>query len=231
MTMSTAPMFFFIFFVLYAPFVKCDHYFVTDVDKNTCIILDSNITGVLHYTKSDNSTEQLKFNISGRASGSCKGTQNIRISFDSSVGLKNSTLTIYFKKREDSFQISNFTLEVNFEQKLNATGAHHMYLMDEHAEHDVSSSGSEAYKCSEAIFSFREGSTINLRNIRIIAYAHLNSTEFSKNQEYGICQLDIHTSDLVPIVVGICLAALVIIVLIAYLVGRARAKRQGYASV
>lgn len=67
-----------------------------------------------------------------------------------------------------------------------------MYLMDEHAERDVSSSGSEAYKCSEAILSFREGSIVNLRNIQIIAYAHLNSTEFSKNQ--GMCSLQTQIS-------------------------------------
>jgi lysosomal-associated membrane protein 1/2 len=46
-----------------------------------------------------------------------------------------------------------------------------------------------------------------------------------------VCEGDVRTSDLVPIVVGACLAALVIIVLVAYLIGRARAKRQGYASV
>ena len=33
------------------------------------------------------------------------------------------------------------------------------------------------------------------------------------------------------IIVGACLAGLVIVVLVAYLIGRARAKRQGYASV
>lgn len=45
------------------------------------------------------------------------------------------------------------------------------------------------------------------------------------------CKLDVRTSDIVPIVVGACLAGLVVIVLIAYLIGRARARRQGYASV
>lgn len=45
------------------------------------------------------------------------------------------------------------------------------------------------------------------------------------------CMLDSRTSDIVPIVVGACLAGLVAVVLVAYLVGRARAKRQGYASV
>lgn len=38
-------------------------------------------------------------------------------------------------------------------------------------------------------------------------------------------------SDLVPIIVGACLAAIVILVLIAYLIGRARARSTGYQSV
>ena len=45
------------------------------------------------------------------------------------------------------------------------------------------------------------------------------------------CDADNMTSDIIPIVVGACLAALVVIVLIAYLIGRARAKRTGYQSV
>jgi lysosomal-associated membrane protein 1/2 len=45
------------------------------------------------------------------------------------------------------------------------------------------------------------------------------------------CSADKSESDLVPIIVGGCLALLVIVVLVAYLVGRARSKRQGYASV
>lgn len=57
-----------------------------------------------------------------------------------------------------------------------------MYLMDEHAELDVSTSGNEAYKCSEAVLSFKEGCTVNLQNIRLIAYAHLNTTKFPENQ-------------------------------------------------
>ncbi|VDM13196.1 unnamed protein product [Wuchereria bancrofti] len=231
MTVRMASMFFLAFFVVYVPVVACDHYFVKDTDNTSCIILDSNITGVLHYTKSDNSTEQFKFNISGRGDGSCKGTQHIYISFNSSVGLKNSTLAIHFKQKDDSFLISNFTLAVYFEQKLNATESLHMYLMDKNAELDVSASSNGAYKCSETVLSFEGGSAVTLHNVRLTAYVHFNTTEFPENQEYDICQLDVRTSDLVPIVVGVCLAALVIIVLIAYLVGRARAKRQGYASV
>ncbi|KAM3728391.1 LAMP family protein [Dirofilaria immitis] len=231
LAISMASLFFLMYFAIYIPIIACNHYYVTSKSKDTCIILDSNITGILHYTKSDNSTDQFRFNISGHADGSCEQTQYINIRFNSSMGLLNSSLIIYFKQRNDSFQISNFTLAVYFEQKLNATEARHMYLMDEHAELDGSTNINEAYKCSELILSFGNGTAVNLHNIRLTAYAHLNTTEFPGNQEYDICQLDVRTSDLVPIVVGICLAALVIIVLIAYLVGRARAKRQGYASV
>ena len=39
------------------------------------------------------------------------------------------------------------------------------------------------------------------------------------------------TSDLVPIIVGAALAALVLFVLIAYLVGRARAKKTTYETI
>ncbi|EFO20108.2 hypothetical protein LOAG_08381 [Loa loa] len=228
--MSTVSVFFLMLFAVYVPIISSDHYAVKDTNTY-CIILDSNITAVLHYTKSDNSTEQLRFNISGYEDGSCSGTQYINISFESYIGLKKSALTIYFKQKDDLFQISNFTLAAYFEQKVNATESRHMYVMDEHAELDVSTSSNEAYKCSEAVLNFKGGSTVTFHNIRLIAYARLNTTDFPENQEYDICQLDVRTSDLVPIVVGVCLAALVIIVLIAYLVGRARAKRQGYASV
>lgn len=43
------------------------------------------------------------------------------------------------------------------------------------------------------------------------------------------CKLD--TPDIVPIAVGCALAALVIIVLIAYLIGRKRSQARGYLSM
>uniref|UniRef100_A0AAF5Q6X7 Lysosome-associated membrane glycoprotein 2-like transmembrane domain-containing protein n=1 Tax=Wuchereria bancrofti TaxID=6293 RepID=A0AAF5Q6X7_WUCBA len=191
-----ASMFFLALFVVYVPIFACDHYCVKDTDNTSCIILDSDITGVLRYMKSDNSTEQFKFNISGRGDGS----------FCRDVSIKKKTV-VHFKQKDDSFLINNFTLAAYFEQELNATESLHMYLMDKHAKLDVSASSNGAYKCSEIILSFEGDSAVTLHN------------------------LDVRTSDLVPIVVGVCLAALVITVLTAYLVGRARAKCQGYASV
>jgi len=71
-------------------------------------------------------------------------------------------------------------------------------------------------------------------SLRKIDRAPLQALIQDKNNTLAtpeLCEHDMRTSDIVPIVVGACLAALVIIVLVAYLIGRARAKRQGYASV
>lgn len=96
---------------------------------------------------------------------------------------------------------------------------------------DLQGHENNAFKCSNTDFSLSNDSMIEMKNVRVIAFAQLDGDDFSKQQAYDQCLLDSKTSDIVPIVVGACLAALVIIVLVAYLIGRARAKRQGYASV
>lgn len=58
----------------------------------------------------------------------------------------------------------------------------HKYSMDEHAELEVGANKNEAYKCSDVPLSFQKGTTINLRNMRLIAYAHFNTTQFPDNQ-------------------------------------------------
>ena len=45
------------------------------------------------------------------------------------------------------------------------------------------------------------------------------------------CPSDDDSNSIVPIAVGAALAGLVVIVLIAYLIGRRRSRRQGYESV
>ncbi|KRY90022.1 Lysosome-associated membrane glycoprotein 1 [Trichinella pseudospiralis] len=45
------------------------------------------------------------------------------------------------------------------------------------------------------------------------------------------CSADLMTSDLIPIIIGAALAILVVIVLVAYLIGRARTRRQTYENI
>jgi len=48
-----------------------------------------------------------------------------------------------------------------------------------------------------------------------------------------VCTLDQNqeTSDLIPIIIGAALAALVVVVLVAYLIGRARARGSNYETI
>ncbi|RCN32103.1 hypothetical protein ANCCAN_22097, partial [Ancylostoma caninum] len=96
---------------------------------------------------------------------------------------------------------------------------------------DVLAHDTNAFKCSSSGLSLSNDSMVEMKNVRAIAFAQLPQPEFAKEQIYEQCLADSRTSDIVPIVVGACLAGLVVVVLVAYLIGRARAKRQGYASV
>jgi lysosomal-associated membrane protein 1/2 len=101
-------------------------------------------------------------------------------------------------------------------------------------------SGMVGHTATCSLFNFTLTSTVenktetelnlDLKNVKLMAFAG-NATEFSSDE--AVCARDkkASTSDLIPIIVGACLAALVVIVLVAYLIGRARARRTGYESV
>lgn len=72
--------------------------------------------------------------------------------------------------------------------------------------------------------------SIDLENLRIQPFVN-SETVFSDYAVEKVCAMDyIRGSNLIPIIVGICLALLVVIVLVAYLIGRRR-NRNGYQSV
>jgi lysosomal-associated membrane protein 1/2 len=68
---------------------------------------------------------------------------------------------------------------------------------------------------------------ITTTNLRVEAFRGINNTDFAMSTP---CRADTAVSNIVPIAVGCALAGLVVIVLIAYLIGRKRSKR-GYESV
>jgi len=72
--------------------------------------------------------------------------------------------------------------------------------------------------------------SIELENLRVQSFAD-DSKEFSDYGVEKVCSADVDkNSNLIPIIVGACLAVLVVIVLVAYLIGRRRS-RNGYQSV
>jgi lysosomal-associated membrane protein 1/2 len=93
-----------------------------------------------------------------------------------------------------------------------------------------------SYRCnSEETFELNLDEKIG--DLAIIHISHLQTEAFRMQTDDKFnfatdCPADkVITSDIVPIAVGCALAALVIVVLVAYLIGRRRARQRGYQSV
>lgn len=68
---------------------------------------------------------------------------------------------------------------------------------------------------------------LKIASSQVEAFRNTTNHNFSPSEE---CSLD-GVTDIVPIAVGATLAGLVVIVLIAYLIGRRRSRARGYQSV
>jgi len=93
-----------------------------------------------------------------------------------------------------------------------------------------------SYRCnSEDDVRIKVSGTANQTVLIRFTHVQMEAFRSSENDKFGVasdCSADdILTSDIVPIAVGCALAALVVVVLIAYLIGRRRARQRGYQSV
>ncbi|KAK5981265.1 LAMP family protein lmp-1 [Trichostrongylus colubriformis] len=222
-------------------FADSQHWTVTNSASNkTCIVLDSDSVSVTvkftengttyPYTVPVNSTFSVK--------GDCVDTygnqtaQTLVVSF---FPMGNNTpalsaqpwdLTLVFgHSNKTTFELLDYTLVTAPVAGMNGSS---IYKFTKSASHiDLQGHEKNAFKCSTSDLSLSNDSMIEMKNVRVIAFALLDTPELPKEQAFEQCLLDSRTSDIVPIVVGACLAGLVVIVLVAYLIGRARAKRQG----
>jgi lysosomal-associated membrane protein 1/2 len=180
-------------------------------------------------------------------SGSCTAddhTQSLKLRFHPRIenktveGLVPWALNLVFAKNisNKAFALSSITLTAIFDGYFDdAKEFQSVYTSNANQTFIGAVAIGKSFKCSsedEELIAMKDMATakVQLIDYRVIAFKQDNSTVFPSTG-YELCDKDVHTSDIVPIVVGACLAGLVIIVLIAYLIGRARAKRQGYASV
>lgn len=214
-----------------------------------CIIFDADAQGTVVYNDSLNQTQHYNFDINNITfvDGVCMGVKNklttetITLAFypndiTPSIAADPWKLSIDFKENSEqtnnAYMIDSYNLTAIFyEEHFNASERIVTYVHDTTAEKEWHGEQNHGFKCSESGLTFVNGSSVSFKHLKVVAFGLLESDQFPKDQAFEECKLDLRTSDVVPIVVGACLAGLVIIVLIAYLIGRARAKRQGYASV
>jgi len=86
------------------------------------------------------------------------------------------------------------------------------------------------YKCDAKQDLYKDGNnTIAVSGMKLEVFRNSNSTTFNSNIESCLPDSS-KVNNLVPIIVGACLGGLILIVLIAYLIGRKRS-RHGYEQV
>ncbi|GFX20064.1 lysosome-associated membrane glycoprotein 1 [Trichonephila clavipes] len=85
-----------------------------------------------------------------------------------------------------------------------------------------------SYMCSSTESVSLRNVTMEVFHIRIQAFGSPGNKDFGTAED---CEADNKVNDIVPIAVGIALLVLVIIVLVAYFIGRRRSRQKGYQSV
>ncbi|ODM99918.1 Lysosome-associated membrane glycoprotein 1 [Orchesella cincta] len=215
---------------------------VEDKAKNvTCVILKGamqiNLTG---------QNKTVSFNVPGfaEATGSCAEPQSIVLTWNSTVLNVNKTnylensLTLSFESNatvgslsaadsgitSGKYGLENVTVVLHENQNITFNGQLlNKAVFQTPINHSYSCFAEEVLKSDDSSFQLK------IREIQLEAYRSTTGghSEFSVAVP---CPAD-DATDVVPIAVGAALAGLVVIVLIAYLVGRRRSRARGYQSV
>lgn len=202
--------------------------------NGTCILMKAGIEFVVPYIGKDgNKTKTLGINglntNETKFSGDCNGknqTQTLTVTF-----YETSSMVMTFAMAKDNYYLSKVDLSIDLQKELFPDAKTPGIVSDSQSftsEFEASTTGS--YKCNDNTkLTLNKGFQMSLMNLQYAAFQK-NITEFSSS---GIteCPADDNTNSVVPIAVGAALAALVVIVLIAYLIGRRRSRQSGYEQV
>lgn len=206
-------------------------------DKNqTCVIVQLAVQLNVTYKDADDKDANVLYNIPVNdtkvTDGSCGTTsQWIMVQWG-----QQSQMMLQFAVNEtvQQFMLSEVSLSINAsdvatDAKVNQT------LKLYHINNDFPTALSMSYHCNKlqtiGFTNSTESKEIianaTISHVQLEAFHKQNTDQFSTARD---CEA-IDTPDIVPIAVGCALAGLVVVVLIAYLVGRRRAQNSGYLSM
>lgn len=196
---------------------------VTDANGHVCILLKGEIKLTLRNEL--NSTEIVNFEVA-------KNVPNGGNCVDGCIMFtlpNNSSLHLMFARNNDSsFFIRAIKANLSYTTE-NKTAPHEFA---NHTLHLFETPLGHSYYCAreaENVIAHEPALTLIMKVSDFQVQAFMNST----SADFGAaidCESP-HTPDIVPIVVGCALALLVIVVLVAYLVGRMRSQSRGYHSM
>ncbi|BES88651.1 Lysosome-associated membrane glycoprotein (Lamp) [Nesidiocoris tenuis] len=203
---------------------------VTDGHGQNCILAKADISLELKYTNTSKHEVNKKLTIPQNATntGRCSNvTQVLSILFDG-----NNTLDFVFTKTDDKegFRVSSINSTIVVEENVLV----HLGFAGLNAFKTKLNTSYDCPWSDPATLEQNDGDRnqtkaqirVVMHNIQVEAFRNSTNNEFSKIYS---CAND--SPDIVPIMVGIALAILVAVVLIAYLVGRRNTQAQGYVSM
>ncbi|XP_076759316.1 lysosome-associated membrane glycoprotein 1 isoform X2 [Xylocopa sonorina] len=202
-----------------------------------CIIVQMFALFNISYVDNQNKTSFKTFDIpvdnSTRTSGNCGTSEQNLTLYWSSKNITNASMTLHFVRNgsESDYSFHHFEIAFPTSNLPNTIPNNTMVLVHEASNYVVGLSNS--YRClRQQKFNLKQNASnethgyVTISDLQFQAFKTDNSTVFSLAKD---CAFD--TPDVVPIAVGCALAGLVIIVLIAYLIGRRRSQGHGYLSM
>jgi len=219
-------------------------YAVTDLSGNVCLLMRFNATFKLVYTDTESKKQKVDVPFNHKRSlsgGTCNnnGTQSIIIMWrpvtmptdmtqpDWWLSMNFAPIRLANDEAESaSYTLENVTLIYTLENSTfpNVQQTGQRLVFAKSTENVVVATEGQSYRCTaeRKMKLTEDDEEIDIRDFQVEAFRTSNSTQFSSKET--ICPEDNHPSPsyVVPIVVGIILALLIVVGLIAYFVGRRR---------
>lgn len=210
--------------------------------EQPCVIVQFAIQLNISYYNMNNTSSFLLYDVPAEQAtainGSClNDTNSIIIQWNENNQLNN--LTIEFGKKSGQFNLSNFIFDLALDNKtFPSIPTLQGPISFEHKKTEFATPMEMSYHCTKPQrFNLTTNASIPDDSDKVnatIVISHVQLEAFNKKSNQFATAKDcdaIDTPDIVPIAVGCALAGLIIIVLIAYLVGRRRAQARGYLSM
>ncbi|BFZ00860.1 hypothetical protein BsWGS_03900 [Bradybaena similaris] len=138
---------------------------------------------------------------------------------------------VFQPKKGQKYYISNITITYVHDKNLpNSTNQNQNVTVHFSQADYLEASTTGYYTCMAKTSLAINQVTLHTDGFKYKAFNDKGEIAF-KSGDVTECHGDEQTSSVVPIAVGACLAGLVVIVLIAYLIGRRRSRKAGYESV
>lgn len=206
----------------------------------TCILLQMALQLNVTYIGSENKTQSGLFNLPDEKlthvnSGSCSNdTQEIELSWGVAEA-KNAVLMRFSSNTTlGEFKLSEIVFNFNVSANIPNAAANQSQTLYHVADEFITPLKRSYYCTKVQNFNLTNSEASNVTIAKVeLSQLHIEAFHTKDNNQYSEvkdCESP-GTPDIVPIAVGCALAALVVVVLIAYLVGRRNAHARGYLSM